>query len=214
MAFLSNAAKRDGLLRALGLVFVLAISLATWAQTPTSTVSPAPTKPVVTTPALATPTPVTPSANTLGTRDDPIPTNTLPAVETKNVVQMLFALAVVALIIKFLLPRWLQRMGGLKGASGFGEIKLIESKPLNNGTLHLIEARGRTLLVATTQGGANLIADLTEFEEQPAPQTGKSFETELRKAKPKAPTPDPEDPQPTRDNVEETLERLKRLSGQ
>lgn len=96
-----------------------------------------------------------------------------PAVQGMDIVQMLLALGLVAVILKWGLPKLLSKFNGWKPAVSKGGIILSESTTLGAGMIQIVEVRGRTLLVGATPTHINLIADLSvsapvQEEEDPA----------------------------------------------
>ncbi|MGV3613903.1 MAG: flagellar biosynthetic protein FliO [Fimbriimonas sp.] len=149
----------------------------------------------------------------LGTRTDVAPAASGSPVGVLPIVQMLLALGIVAGLVKWVLPRVLNRVTK-PGAAG--DITVEATSTLGTGNLHIVTTRGRTLLIGATANGMNLIADLTETApkvEVPASepvriQKHASFEEMLAAATVATPEPTPARPV---DDVARALERLKAL---
>lgn len=84
-----------------------------------------------------------------------------PAVQGMDIVQMLLALGLVAVILKWGLPKLLSKFNGWKPAVSKGGIVVSESATIGAGMIQIVEVRGRTLLVGATPTQINLIADLS-----------------------------------------------------
>ncbi len=111
--------------------------------------------------------------------------------------QMILALVVVVLLVKFLVPKFLGKMFKKSSHSELGpEFEVIQTTTVGSQQLHLVKVRNRTLLLGSSQSGVNLISDLTEE------QTVYNL-----------PIPEPKEELTTVDNFDDMLERLKRLSG-
>jgi flagellar biogenesis protein FliO len=149
----------------------------------------------------------------LGTRTDVAPTSSGSPVGVMPMIQMLVALAIVAGLVKYVLPRVLNRVA--KPASE-GDIAVEATTALGAGTLHIVRARGRTLLIGATPAGMSCLADLTETEAPLAAPTTTptttskpvSFEEMLAAATVATPEPAPGRPV---DDVALALERLRAL---
>ncbi len=122
----------------------------------------------------------------LGTRDGtPIRTAT-PSGSGYAWLQMTLALVLVAVGLRYGLPRllgWASKAG--IGSRMDGEIRLLESRAVPGGSLLMVKARDRLLLIGTTTQSMHLLADLTEdptlshpSKEKPA---GSAFEQMLQR---------------------------------
>jgi flagellar biogenesis protein FliO len=154
----------------------------------------------------------------LGTRTEaaPVAGGSSP-VGILPMIQMMVALAIVVALVKFVLPKFL---GKVAKPTNQGEINIESTAALNaSGSLHIVTARGRTLLIGATPTGMTCLADLTEDAEEislpeetsvAAPTKFKSFEEMLASAT--IPTPEPA-AAPARpvDDVARALERLRAL---
>lgn len=128
-------------------------------------------------------------------------------------IQMMVALGIVIALVKYVLPKF---MGKVAKPTNAGEINIESTAALNaSGSLHIVTARGRTLLIGATPTGMTCLADLTEdaddvTEEVPvaAPTKAKSFEELLASATIADPEPAPARPV---NDVARALERLRAL---
>lgn len=90
-----------------------------------------------------------------------------PVIGIGSIIQLLLALAVVTLLLKFVLPKaagWLNKANAKKN----GQIAVIEETvPFNGGSLLVVKARGRNLLIGAGSGSLTTLADLTEVPTEP-----------------------------------------------
>ena len=142
------------------------------------------------------PTPAKGSLNSL--REDAIPPFNAESggVGIASAFQMILALVIVVLLVKFLVPKLLGKMFKKSSADLGPDFETIQTTTVGGQQMHLVKVRNRTLLLGTSQHGLNLIADLTEEQTVYNLPTSEKSET-------------PE----TVDNFDDMLERLKRLSG-
>jgi len=129
--------------------------------------------------------------------------------------QLLIALGIVFVVVRYLLPKLAARMGKRLNTKLGSEIKIEESASFAGGMLYIVQARGRSLLISVGAQGVTCLADLTEkpkaeepfetfkemVESQPVPAEG-AFE-------PKVPV---EEEEPKAKTAEEALEALRRLA--
>ncbi|MEN3001549.1 MAG: flagellar biosynthetic protein FliO [Armatimonadota bacterium] len=98
----------------------------------------------------------------LGTRGN-TPLHTTPSTGSGYAwLQMVLALMLVAVGLRYGLPRlirWASKTG--VGSQLDGEIRLLESRAVPGGSLLMVKARDRLLLIGTTPQGMQLLADLT-----------------------------------------------------
>lgn len=151
----------------------------------------------------------------LGTRTEATPTvaGGSSPVGIMPMIQMLVALGIVVALVKFVLPKFL---GKVARPTNAGDINIESTAALNaSGSLHIVTARGRTLLIGATPTGMTCLADLTdESTDEPeivpvaAPTKAKSFEELLASATIADPKPAPARPV---DDVARALERLRAL---
>lgn len=112
----------------------------------------------------------TTGTSNLGTKPDvvtPPPTGNGPVVGGADFLQMGVAMVVVFLLLKFALPKVMNKLGGRVKSSTTGGIVVEESTPFGGGSLQVVTIRGRTLLIAVTTQGASCLADLTARDEAP-----------------------------------------------
>jgi flagellar biogenesis protein FliO len=101
--------------------------------------------------------------------------------------QMTLALLLVAAGLRYGLPRLI----GWAGKAGIGsrldgEIRLLESRAVPGGSLLMVKARHRLLLIGCTPQGMQLLADLTENQrEQVGVSEPSAFEQVLHRATPR-----------------------------
>lgn len=82
-------------------------------------------------------------------------------------VQMLVALGVVLLLIKFALPKLVGKLNK-RLVTGVGSgIRIEESASFAGGNLYVVSARAKTLLLSVSPSGVNCLADLTETQSAP-----------------------------------------------
>lgn len=119
--------------------------------------------------------------------------------------QMLLALGIVLVLLKFVAPKLLDRFGKRITTSTGGSLKIEETASFGGGNLYIVHAKGKTLLIGATQQSVNCLADLTEVSAAPEVPV---FE-ELLEAEPGA------QPQvsPDEDAAAAALSRLDRLTG-
>jgi flagellar biogenesis protein FliO len=104
--------------------------------------------------------------------------------------QLGIALLIVAVGLRWGLPRllrWAGRTGD--GSPVDGQIRIIETRSAVGGSLMLVKARDKLLLIGATPQGMHLLADLTDTlpKPEPAPIAESAFEQVLRTARPTAP---------------------------
>ncbi len=92
----------------------------------------------------------------------PIPT---PVLTPASLLQMLLALVLVALLLRFALPKLLQRLSG-NAIPSTGRVVVLDATPTANGHLYLVKAIDRTLLLGVT---SQSITVLSEWEDEKSP---------------------------------------------
>ena len=99
-----------------------------------------------------------------GLRDDPIPpfSGTSGSIGIGPLFQMLLALGIVVALIKFAIPKLLKRVAKKKVSEVLPAINVIETATVGAGQIHIIDVRGRTLLLGSTAQSLSLVADLTD----------------------------------------------------
>lgn len=94
-----------------------------------------------------------------------------PSMSLMPLLQMALAAGVILLLLKFLLPKMLMKFNkGLKGHLN-GGIRIEEAASFAGGTLNVVTARGKTLLLCVGGQGVTFLADLTEARAEPDPPT-------------------------------------------
>ena len=107
--------------------------------------------------------------------------------------QLGVALLIVAVGLRWGLPRLLRWAGKTgDGSPVDGQIRIIETRSAVGGSLMLVKARDKLLLIGATPQGMHLLADLTDTlpKPEPAPIAESAFEQVLRTARPTALPPD------------------------
>jgi flagellar biogenesis protein FliO len=109
----------------------------------------------------------------IGTKPDLVvrPTQISGGVGTWDLVQMVVALAIVFALLKWALPKLVTRMNKRLSAKDGSSITVEESASFGGGSLQIVTARGRTLLLCVSQSCVTLLADLTSdkpVQEEPA----------------------------------------------
>lgn len=107
----------------------------------------------------------------LGTKADPNPGFSSAAqgqpIGVAPLLQLALAVAVVVVLLKIVLPKLVSKLNrGLVAGVG-SPIRVEEAAQFAGGTLFVVEARGRTLLLCVSGTGVTMLADLT-----PAPAAG------------------------------------------
>lgn len=81
----------------------------------------------------------------------------------QSLAQMLIALAIVVVLIRWLVPKYASKFGKRpKVNTNNPDIEEVGALALGPNQAHLIKVRGRTLLVGSSAQGVSLIADLTD----------------------------------------------------
>ncbi len=81
--------------------------------------------------------------------------------------QVTLALVVVAVALRYGLPKLLRWAGKTGDGSPIdGQVRVIETRAVPNGSLMLVKARDRLLLIGSSPQGMHLLADLTPANEQ------------------------------------------------
>ena len=132
--------------------------------------------------------------------------------------QMLVAVGIVVFLLKAVLPKIASKVNKKLVTGAASSLKIEESANFAGGSLYVVRARRKTLLLGVTGTAVSCLADLTEEEDaQPLPPTfneilveaevnGPEFETVEESAAPVA-------ERPPHDELERVLSRLQRLSG-
>jgi flagellar biogenesis protein FliO len=139
-------------------------------------------------------------------------------------VQMLVALAVVFVLLRYLLPKVVAKAGKRLVAKVGSPIKIEESAAFGGGMLYVVEVRERTLLLSVGTQGVSCLADLTSTQppQEPIQTFHEMLEETPTAADPvtafTAVTPVPEEPEPqppastmTDQEARLALERLRKI---
>src|SRR5687767_10574766 len=100
-----------------------------------------------------------------GTKTDPIKTATAQSPTSFGLMpffQLLVALGIVLLVLKFVLPKFISKLNKRLVTSQEGGIKVEESASFAGGDLYIVNARGKALLLSVATTGVTCLADLTE----------------------------------------------------
>jgi len=101
-------------------------------------------------------------AQNLGTKADVVAkASSGPIVRPMDLIQMVAALAVVAWLLKWLLPKLAGKLSARPKASTGSTITVEESLALGTGQIQVVTVRGRTLLLAVATSGTTFLTDLT-----------------------------------------------------
>jgi hypothetical protein len=126
-------------------------------------------------------------------------------------VNVLVALGIVYAIVRFALPKVMNRLNRRIVAGASSAIRIEESASFAGGSLYVVSARGKSLLLAVGTQGVQCLADLTESpSKSPEPPTfGDLVEVEIRR---ESAAVRAESPEPSAGDWSEALQRLERLS--
>ena len=167
--------------------------------------------------AQESPDPLAPGA--FGTRAGvPIQRVASPDASSAGWAQLGVALLIVAVGLRWGLPRLLRWAGKTgDGSPVDGQIRIIETRSAIGGSLMLVKARDKLLLIGATPQGMHLLADLTDTLPKPEPASiaESAFEQVLRNARPAPPPPDlqQEAAAQVQSRLQQTRERLQSLLG-
>jgi flagellar biogenesis protein FliO len=165
----------------------------------------------------------------LGTKPSPITASSSGGgMGFMPLVQMGIALAIVLGLLKFVLPKLVGKMNKKLVTSTTSGLHIEESANFAGGTLYIVRARTKTLLLSVSTQGVNCLADITEAQiEEPKTDFEKIIDEQPGD---KQPTPSFIKGETTRDDfealvnaqagdklpstavIEEALERLERLA--
>lgn len=91
------------------------------------------------------------------------------------ILQLIVALGIVTFLLKWVLPKVAERLNKSFRQKAGQIVTVEETTPFQGGTLLVVKARGKTLLIGSTGTSVSTLADLTEIPtEVPSP-----FETQL-----------------------------------
>jgi flagellar biogenesis protein FliO len=97
-----------------------------------------------------------------------------PAVSGWDMVQMIVALGIVFALLKWALPKLVNKINRRVVTKDGSSISVEESASFGGGSLQIVTARGRTLLLCVSQSGVSCLADLTQ--ESPTQEPTAFFE--------------------------------------
>jgi flagellar biogenesis protein FliO len=112
------------------------------------------------------------------------------------------------------MPKLMGKMNKRLVTSAGSDIRIEESASFAGGSLYVVSARGKTLLLSVNAQGVQCLSDLSEARPEPlAPTFGELVEAQLQRttqeSEPAGPTADPE----PEDGVTAALRRLERLAS-
>ena len=96
---------------------------------------------------------------------------------------MVLALAVVLILVKWLVPKYVSKLGKKTNLPVGSELKVEEAATVSGGQLLLVSARGRTILVGAGANGFSTLADLSDEIESPANKADGDFDKVLERLK-------------------------------
>lgn len=154
----------------------------------------------------------------LGTKGDAV---TTPAGQgglgVMPMLQMVFALGIVMLLLKFVLPKVMGKMNKKLVTGVNSSLKIEESATFAGGTLYIVRARSKTLLLSVSTQGVNCLADVTEPEVKTEPDFEDMFNMAPGEELPEVDESLDPAPAPVAAAnsavIETALERLSRLTG-
>ncbi|MER3402114.1 MAG: hypothetical protein C4337_02150 [Armatimonadota bacterium] len=138
-----------------------------------------------------------------------------PADSANAWVQVSLALIIVGLGLRYGLPRLLRWVGKTgEGSPLDGQVRVIEKRAVPNGSLMLVKARDRLLLIASSPHGMSLLADLTPPSEPTVSALETAFDRVLNRVSPYQPTPDPQQAvaEQVQGRIRQAREQLARLT--
>jgi hypothetical protein len=157
--------------------------------------------------------PVLVSAQQFGTKKDALSSATGSAGSAMPLLQMLIALGIVFALLKFALPKVAGKLNKRLITGVNSSIRIEESANFAGGSLYIVNARERTLLLSVGSNGVSCVADLTVAEKGPEPPL---FSEMLDQATPYTPEEivvEPSRPEPDPNDVRRALDRLARLAN-
>ncbi len=140
----------------------------------------------------------------LGTKQSPVSTGAGGGgLGVMPLIQMGIALAVVLGLLKVVLPKFVGKLNKKLVTSPTSNLHIEESANFAGGTLYIVRAKSKTLLLSVSTQGVQCISDLTDA---PAEQPTKTAFEEIIDKEPGEKLPDTA-------VVEQALARLERLVG-
>lgn len=132
-------------------------------------------------------------------------------------IQVSLALLVVGIGLRYGLPKLLRWAGKTGDGSPLdGQVRVIETRAVPNGSLMLVKARDKLLLIGSSPQGMSMLADLTPSAEPETQIADTAFDKVLRSARPYQPAVDPQQTvaAQVQTRLHQARERLARLSGE
>lgn len=93
--------------------------------------------------------------------------------------QMMIALAIVLVVLKFLMPKLMTKLNKKLVTKVGSAIQIEESAAFAGGTLYIVRAKAKTLLLSVTAQGVACLSDLSEPESAPMPTFEEIVEKEI-----------------------------------
>lgn len=149
-----------------------------------------------------------------GLKKDPIstPSSSSP-IGMMPMVQMLIALGLVYVMLRYLLPKFFGKMNRKMSAATGSSLRIEESANFAGGSLYVVHAREKTLLLSVSTSGVTCLADLTQPEKPQPPTFKEMVEQELKLPEYVAGPTIPSPAQPSLDpEAESALRRLSQLT--
>src|ERR1044072_2760447 len=133
-------------------------------------------------------------------------------------IQMMIALGIVLALLKFVMPKLGTKVNKKLVAQVGSAIKIEESAAFAGGSLYVVRAKSKTLLLSVTSSGVSCLADLTDAQPQPEMPTfqeivDKEMDGPLQPLAVVEADQIDVDPDRAREDAQAALERLKRLAG-
>lgn len=111
--------------------------------------------------SLALPSFAGPGQPVFGTKADPSPSPTqAPGLGFMPFLQMMFALGIVLVLVKFLMPKLLGGLNKKIVAKSGGGIEIEESATIGGGQLYVVNVRDKSLLLCASQSGVTCLTEL------------------------------------------------------
>lgn len=155
-------------------------------------------------------------AQNLGTKPDPLTSAAASSgggVGLMALVQMLVALGIVLVVVKWALPKFASSFNKRLAPGVGSSIKIEESAAFAGGNLYVVSVRGRDLLLASSQSGVACLADLSGHAPAAEPDFGDLLDQARRAPASAAVEIDEPAKEPDRAAIADALSRLERLAG-
>jgi flagellar biogenesis protein FliO len=110
---------------------------------------------------LALPCLAGPPSTVFGTKADPTPASSqAPGLGFMPFLQMMLALGIVLVLVKFLMPKLLGGLNKKIVAKSGGGIEIEESATIGGGQLYVVNVRDKSLLLCASQSGVTCLTEL------------------------------------------------------